>query len=47
MNGLILFNAILGLGFLIAIPWAIRADHADVHLMHKQGSGCRDCEDRS
>ncbi|WP_157731814.1 hypothetical protein [Arthrobacter sp. YN] len=47
MNGLIFLNAILALGFLLAIPWAIRADHADVHLMHRAGSGCRDCEDLS
>ena len=47
MNGLVVLCAVMALGFLISIPWAIKADHADVHLMHKQGSGCRDCEDRS
>lgn len=44
MNGLVLLVMVTAIGFLVAIPWAIRADHADVHLMHRAGSGCRDCE---
>lgn len=47
MNGLFLLVLVMAIGCLVSIPWAIRADHADVHLLHRAGSGCRDCEDRA
>jgi hypothetical protein len=46
MNGLVLLVMVMAIGFLVSIPWAIRADHAEAHLMHREGSGCRDCEDQ-
>ena len=34
---------VLAAGFLTAIPYAIRADHRDAHLLHKPGT-CNDCD---
>lgn len=34
---------VLAAGFLAAIPWAIRADRADAHLLHKPGT-CNVCD---
>lgn len=44
MNGLVLLCGVMALGFLLSLPWAIAKDRAEIHLMHRPGSGCRDCE---
>lgn len=45
IDGVVLINFLIMVGFLVAIPWAVRADRADAHLLHRQG--CPDCEDLS
>lgn len=42
----ILLCIVLAAGFLASIPWAIRADRADAHMMHEPGK-CPDgaCDD--
>ena len=40
MEALLLAGAVIAAAF---IPWAIRADRADAHLIHKPGT-CDECE---
>lgn len=42
MIALILAAAVIAAAF---IPWAIRADHADAHLLHRPNSDCPECEE--
>jgi len=47
MNGIHFFVAVLALGFLVAIPWAIfldRRDWSEAHLLHGPDDGCLECE---
>lgn len=44
MSWPILLCLVLMVAFGTAIPWAIRADRADSHLLHKPGT-CTECED--
>jgi len=44
MSWPVLLCLVLCVGFGVAIPWAVRADRADAHLLHKPGSGCVECD---
>jgi hypothetical protein len=43
MSWPILLCVVLMVGFGVAIPWAIRADNSDAHLLHKPGT-CVECD---
>ena len=43
MNAAFLMCLVMFIGFAVAIPWAIKADRADAHLLHKPGT-CTECE---
>lgn len=47
MSWPVLICLILMCYFGAAIPWAIRADRADAHLLHHPNSNCPECEDPS
>ena len=47
MNAATFFVAVLALGFMVAIPWAIyrdRLDWSEFHMAHGPDSGCAECE---
>lgn len=47
MNGIHFIVAVLALGFMVAIPWAMfldRRDQDDWHLLHGPNDGCPECE---
>ncbi|UDL14885.1 membrane protein [Arthrobacter phage Sarge] len=46
MSWPILISLVLCIGFGVAIPWALRADYADAHLLHGPNSGCPECGDK-
>ena len=43
MNWTHFLVGILLIGFAVAIPWALRADRADYHLLHGPNDGCPEC----
>jgi hypothetical protein len=43
MNAAFLVVAVLCLGFMVAIPWAIWRDSLDAHLMHGPDDECAEC----
>ena len=43
MSWTILLCILLASGFAAAIPWAIAADRADAHLIHR--TNCPECEE--
>lgn len=45
MNAAFLICFVLCIGFAVAIPWALRQDRSDAHLLHRPGSGCAECEE--
>jgi len=47
MNGFFVLCLVLCIGFGVAILWSRNENRAALHTLHKQGSGCRDCEDLS
>lgn len=49
MNAGTFIVAVLALGFMVAIPYAIyrdRLDWSEYHLAHGPASGCPDCRDK-
>ncbi|WNT44951.1 hypothetical protein SEA_ABBYDAISY_56 [Arthrobacter phage AbbyDaisy] len=42
----VLLCIVLAPCFLVAIPWALRRDYSDAHLLHSPDSGCVECEDK-
>lgn len=42
MEALILAAAVISAAF---IPWAVRNDSADAHLLHTPETNCPDCEE--
>jgi hypothetical protein len=34
---------VLCIAFAVAIPWAIRNDNAEAHLLHGPSDGCLEC----
>ena len=44
MNATVLVCLVLCVAFAVAIPWAVRADRADAHTLHKPGT-CPECEE--
>ena len=47
MNGFTFLVAVVALGLLVAIPWAMALDRRDwdeAHLLHGPKSGCIECE---
>ena len=44
MSWPVLLCLVLCICFGVAIPWAIRADQRDAHLLHRPGSGCPECD---
>lgn len=41
----VLICLVLMIAFATAIPWAIRADRVDAHLLHHPNSNCPECEE--
>jgi hypothetical protein len=46
MNASFIACLVLFIGFAVAIPWAIRNDRADWHLLHGPADGCLECADK-
>lgn len=49
MNAATFLVAVLALGFMVAIPWAIyrdRLDWSEYHLAHGPDSDCIECVDK-
>ena len=44
MNAPFVVCLVMFIGFAVAIPWAILTDRAELHLLHKPGSGCPECD---
>jgi hypothetical protein len=43
---MIVFCLALLVGFAVAIPWALRMDRADFHLMHTRETSCVECDEQ-